>query len=38
MAIIQASFMSETLERQVGFTAILPDGRICVSAPLTYGF
>ena len=26
MAIIQASFMSETLERQVGFTAILPDG------------
>ncbi len=26
MAIIQASFMSETLERQVGFTAIIPDG------------
>ena len=26
MALIQASFMSEALERQVGFTAIIPEG------------
>ncbi len=33
MAIIQASFMSEVLERQVGFTAIIPADNVRLAGP-----